>query len=640
MNPDPSPRRRVAVLPDHLANKIAAGEVIQRPESVVKELIENSLDAGATSLQVIIKEGGKDFIQIADDGYGMDEQDAVHSFLRHATSKIATYEELEEIRTYGFRGEALASIAAVAQVTMKTRREEDEMAVVVKIAGEKQPELSRDARARGTTVTVQNLFFNVPARRKFLKTTNTEFRHIHDVIQRTALAHPELSLEFVSDGEVVFRLKPSSLEQRLTDLLGQRAFESMIPVEEVTEFLSVSGYIGKPQFGQKSRMGQYLYLNGRFIVSKSVSHAVHTAYEHLLLKGTFPFFLLYLRIDPRRIDVNVHPSKMEAKFDDEQGVHRFVASMARKALAVSGAVPMLSTTGDGFPSESVGLRFTSRQHEWQPRGGTESEQWQFPDRDRVNRATGEIFPAAHPAEMSQADLLFGPRPAPAGPQTGDPGGLDSVFPESGLPDTARPGSGRPETVRPEPGASQLLWQLHNRYILSQIRNGVMIVDQHVAHERILYEQALDRMERGLRASQQLLFPATVELTPGDASLFKELLPYFEQLGFDAKPFGGNTVLIEGVPQDVKPGHEQSILHEMLDQYKEYQQHAPTDVRDNMAKAFSCKSAIKAGDPLSEQEMRSLIDQLFATRMPYVCPHGRPIVLRISTDELDRRFGRK
>lgn len=301
---------------------------------------------------------------------------------------------------------------------------------------------------------------------------------------------------------------------------------------------------------------------------------------------------------------------------------------------------MLSTTDDGFPSEGVGLRFTSRQHEWQPRGGTESDQWQFPDRDRVNRATGEIFPGGAPPGMSQSDLLFGPRSAPAGTQTGDAGALEAGVMGSGFPDTGRPGSERPETVRMEPGTPQLLWQLHNRYILSQIRNGVMIVDQHVAHERILYEQALDRMERGLRASQQLLFPATVELTPGDASLFKELLPYFEQLGFDAKPFGGNTVLIEGVPQDVKPGHEQSILHEMLEQYKEYQQHAPTDVRDNMAKAYSCKSAIKSGDPLSEQEMRSLIDQLFATRMPYVCPHGRPIVLRISTDELDRRFGRK
>jgi DNA mismatch repair protein MutL len=615
MTPESSPRRRVAVLPEHLANKIAAGEVIQRPESVVKELIENALDAGASSLQVIIKDGGKESIQVSDDGSGMDEQDAVMSFLRHATSKIATYEELEEIRTYGFRGEALASIAAVAQVTMKTRRDADEMAVVVKTAGEAKPEISRDARGRGTTVTVQNLFFNVPARRKFLKTTNTEFRHIYDVVQRTAVAHPELSLDFFSDGEPVLRLKPSTLEQRLLDLFGQRAFESLIPVQEMTEFLSVSGFIGKPQFGQKSRTGQYLFLNKRFIVSKSISHAVHSAYEHLLIKGSFPFFLLFLEIDPHRIDVNVHPSKMEAKFDDEQGVHRFVAALARKALGSAGAVPALSTGGDRLPSEGIGLRFTPKQHEWISRGGGQGSAWDFPELSRVDPSTGEIIPPLSASGISQAEVLFGTTPP-----------IQAVQPHEG--------------VRPEPGPSQLFWQLHNRYILSQIRNGLMIVDQHVAHERILYEQALDRLDRGLRSSQQLLFPCTVDLTPGDTALFQELIPHFEQLGFDAKPFGKNTVLVEGVPQDVKPGHEQSILREMLEQYKEYQQHAPTDVRDNMAKAFSCKSAIKAGDALTEQEMRSLIDQLFATRMPYVCPHGRPIVLRISTDELDRRFGRK
>ncbi len=639
MMPEPPPYRRVAVLPEHLANKIAAGEVIQRPESVVKELVENSLDAGATSLQVIIKDGGKDLIQVVDDGYGMDEQDAVLSFLRHATSKIATYEELEEIRTYGFRGEALASIAAVAQVTMKTRREDDEMAVVVKFAGGGEPEISRDARPRGTTVSVQNLFFNVPARRKFLKSTNTEFRHIYDVVQRTAIARPDLSIEFVSDGETVLKLKPSTIEQRLLDLFGQRAAESMIPVREETEFLSVQGYIGKPQFGQKSRSGQYLFLNRRYIVSKSISHAVHTAYEHLLIKGSFPFFLLFLEIDPRRIDVNVHPSKMEAKFDDEQGVHRFIASLARKALAGAGAVPALTTDGAWAPGEEIGLRFGARQHDWHPGGGVGTGGWDFPERGRVDPVTGEILPPQSVSGLSQADLLFG-LPQSGQSASGQPtsGASEAELVSGPIPSLhpARPGSGEQQ----EGGAPQLLWQLHNRYILSQIRNGLMIVDQHVAHERILYERALERLDRGLRTSQQLLFPCTVEFTPGDAALLEELMPYFDQLGFDVKPFGKNTVLIEGVPQDVKPGHEQIILHEMLEQYKEYQQHASTDVRDNMAKAYSCKSAIKAGDPLTEQEMRSLIDQLFATRMPYVCPHGRPVVLRISTEELDRRFGRR
>ena len=653
MMPEPSPHRRVAVLPEHLANKIAAGEVIQRPESVVKELIENSLDAGTTSLQVIIKAGGKDLIQVVDDGYGMDEQDAALSFLRHATSKISTYEDLEEIRTYGFRGEALASIAAVAQVTMKTRRKDEEMAVVVKLAGGGNPEISRDARPRGTTVTVQNLFFNVPARRKFLKTTNTEFRHIYDVIQRTAIAHPELSLEFVSDGETVLKLKPSTIEQRLLDLFGQRAAESMIPVAEETEFLSVTGYIGKPQFGQKSRSGQYLFLNRRYIVSKSISHAVHTAYEHLLIKGSFPFFLLFLQIDPRRIDVNVHPSKMEAKFDDEQGVHRFVASLARKALASAGAVPALTTEGEGMQGEDIGLRFGTRQHDWLSGRGGGTGAWEFPERGRVDPVTGEILPPQSGSGVSQADLLFGtPLPGqsasgvsqadllfgmpPPGPSGTGPAQTDTFSGTLPIVQLARPATGDQQ----DGGTPQLLWQLHNRYILSQIRNGLMIVDQHVAHERILYERALERLDRGLRTSQQLLFPCTVELAPGDAALFEELMPYFDQLGFDVKPFGKNTVLIEGVPQDVKPGHEQSILHEMMEQYKEYQQHASTDVRDNMAKAYSCKSAIKAGDPLTEQEMRSLIDQLFATHMPYVCPHGRPVVLRISTEELDRRFGRR
>jgi DNA mismatch repair protein MutL len=345
-----------------------------------------------------------------------------------------------------------------------------------------------------------------------------------------------------------------------------------------------------------------------------VSHAVHSAYEHLLTKGSFPFFLLFLDIDPHRIDVNVHPSKMEAKFDDEQGVHRFIASLVRKALADAGAVPAMSAAGD-MDGSDIGLRFTSRQHAWAPAGGGAGSAWDLPPREQVDRSTGEIFRRDGAPPMSQAEILFGPAPQQPPVQQSDAGIRDDV-------------------------ASQLLWQLHDRYIFSQIRNGVMIVDQHVAHERILYERSLERFEKGMRTSQQLLFPCTIELSPGDYALFEELAPHFEALGFDAKPFGKHTVLVEGVPVDVKPGHEQNILQEMLEQYKEYQQHAPTDVRDNMAKAYACKSAIKAGDPLTEKEMRSLIDQLFATSMPYVCPHGRPVVLRISTEELDRRFGRR
>ena len=464
-------RRRIAVLPDHLANKIAAGEVIQRPESVVKELVENALDGGARSLQVIIKGGGCDLVQVLDDGCGMDEQDARISFLRHATSKITTYEELEAIQSYGFRGEALASIAAVAQVTMLTRRPEDEVAVSLRVNASGEVEISRDARAPGTTVTVSNLFFNVPARRKFLKSTQTEFRRVHDVLVRTALSHPELRIDFFSDNETIFRLTPSSVEQRIVDLFGERTKESLLAVREETDFLSVHGFIGKPVFGQKTRAHQYLFLNGRFIVSRNIAHAVMGAYEHLLNQGSFPFFILFVEIDPHRVDVNVHPSKMEAKFDDEQGIYRFMGALVRKALGAAGAVPAMSLYGGDAPLDGLGLRFTPAQHAG-AFPGSRNDFW--PASERVNTATGEIFTTVQGPVLLQRGM-------DAGPAADSPASQPDV-----------------------PGP--LLWQLHNKYILSQIKTGLMIVDQHVAHERVLYERALDRFQRGMRSSQQLPRP--------------------------------------------------------------------------------------------------------------------------------------
>lgn len=591
--------RKIQVLPEHLANKIAAGEVIQRPESVVKELLENAFDAGATAVTVVVKEGGRKLIQVMDDGTGMDQEDARMSFLRHATSKISTYEDLEVIRTYGFRGEALASIAAVAHVVLTTRRAEDDVAVEIRIDGGGELRTSAVARERGTSVAVHNLFYNVPARRKFLKSPNTEFRHVHDVVVRAALSRPDVGIDFVSDDEPVLQLAAGPLETRVTDLFGERQFEGLLPVDETTDLLRIHGFIGKPSFGQRSRNNQYLFLNGRTILNRNITHAVYSAYEHLLTGGTFPFFVLFLETDPRQVDVNIHPSKMEAKFEDEQGIYRMVSSVARKALAGGLSVPSL--TGTGQPGD-VGLAFTARQHSW-PR-----------DNPVVDIRTGEILP------------LFGPEGTPArGPLS-----LPPVMPV--VPDSS--------AGIPEAGAGSLLWQLHNRYILSQIKSGLMIVDQHVAHERILYEQALDRMNTSGRSSQQLLFPSTQQLPADDYTLLEELLPEMDLLGFDVKVFGKGTVVVEGMPPEVRPGSEGRILAEILDLYKEYRQDSPTQVRDNLAKSYACRSAIKSGDPLGEPEMRSLIDQLFATKMPYVCPHGRPIVLRISLEEFDRRFGRR
>lgn len=615
--------RKVHVLPDHLANQIAAGEVIQRPESVVKELLENSLDAGAKSISVIIQDAGKKLIQVVDDGFGMDEADAVASFLRHATSKISSLEDLEGITTYGFRGEALASIAAVAQVTMKTRRAEDDAAVVVQIADNGNPRVSREGREIGTSITVQHLFYTVPARRKFLKSNATEFRHIAETVQRVALSHPEIALKFISDRETILDVKPTPLHERMLDVFGQRRMEGLVWMEERSEYVSLSGYISKPAFGQRSRANQYLFLNRRFITNKNIAHAVYSAYENLLIKGTFPFFLLFLEIDPQRVDVNVHPSKMEAKFEDEQAMYRFVSHVVRRTLSTNRLVPALSSSERPGDADAIGLEFTNRQHSWSS--------------GHVDTTTGEIFGPRREPFSRQAQPEYGRhRPTNGVEAVARLLGTERPITEGGELQDEHPAEGAEESSR---RSGSLVWQLHNKYILTPIENGLMIVDQHVAHERILYERALRRFETDSPASQQVLFPQTIELPVGDYALVNELLPHFEELGFTIKPFGRNTVVVEGIPADVRRGDERKIIQDLLTLYKEYQQHGQMDVRENLAKSFSCKAAIKAGDPLSGDEMRSLLDQLFQTKMPYVCPHGRPVVLKVSIEELDRRFGR-
>lgn len=604
--------RRIQVLPENIANKIAAGEVIQRPDSVVKELIENSLDSGAKNIDIIIKEGGKQLIQVVDDGSGMDERDAVESFLRHATSKIATYEDLEDIRTFGFRGEALASIGAVAQVTMKTRRMEDEAAVVVQIDGGGSPRVTREGREPGTSLIVRNLFYNVPARRKFLKSNNTEFRHVYETVQRAAISHPEAAFRFTSDDETILDVKAGSIRERIRDVFGERQFEGLIWTEEQSDPVSISGYIGKPTFGQKSRVNQYLFLNSRYIVNRNINHAVFRAYEHLVIKGTFPFFVLFIEIDPRRVDVNVHPSKLEAKFEDEQMIYRFVSTVVRKSLAANNFVPSVSILEGAREGSSIGLRFTGGQHLGGERPNTGG---------LVDRSTGEILPFSRPSTSGSdiaARLL---------------GSIEEKFASQAGASEASPDE------RPDTGVKAPIWQLHNKYLLSHVGDGLMIVDQHAAHERVLYERAVKRFASGNPSSQQLLFPQTIQLVPGDYALMMELLPHCEQLGFIIKPFGKNTIVLEGVPADVKAEYSGKIVEDLLTLYKEYQQHSPLEVRDNLLKSYSCKAAVKAGDKLNEPEMRSLLDQLFATTIPNVCPHGRPVVLKISIEELDKRFGR-
>ncbi|MGB6647625.1 MAG: DNA mismatch repair endonuclease MutL, partial [Bacteroidota bacterium] len=435
-----------------------------------------------------------------------------------------------------------------------------------------------------------------------------EFRHVYDVMQRIAISHPEIAFQFNSEKEEVFRLPPGTPHSRLLDLFGERRCEQLIPFESRSETVRVWGYTGKPTFGQKSRSHQFLFLNGRYILNRTINHAVYSAYEHLLEKGSFPFFVLFLEVDPQRVDVNVHPAKLEAKFEDEQGMYRIVTGTVREALTLARTVPALSVGNEQSPDGSVQLRFTHRQHEGAPS-------------TFVDPLTGEIAPRERADGASLAEQLLGGQ----GEREGAERSGESDLP-SGLVDL--------ETTE------QAVWQLHERYILCRSAGGLVVVDQHVAHERVIYEQALSRMNAGRRDSQQLMFPATLHLNPAEHSLLTELLPGLGEMGFDIAPFGKNTIVLNGIPADVKASDVENLLSEILTLYREYQRASPLEVRDNLVKSVACRAAVKAGDKLTDEEMRELLRQLSAARMPYVCPHGRPILLRIPVEELDRRFGRR
>lgn len=604
---------RIHILKSEIANKIAAGEVVQRPAAAVKELVENSLDAGAKSISVMIKDAGKVLIQVIDDGEGMSPEDALLAFRRHATSKIATAEDLENIRTLGFRGEALASLGAVAQVEMKTRTSEQEVGTLVRVEGDEVKENGAVACENGTVISVRNLFFNTPARRNFLKSQQTERKNVTDVVTRMALAYPEVAWKYVSDDETILDLRPKSIEDRLKDVIGVKQYGLLLSVDERTDFLSLRGYIGRPDFVRKNRIDQYLYLNRRFIVNRAINHAVFQAYEHLLIKGTFPFFVLNLTVEPRTVDVNVHPSKMEVKFGNESQVYRFVLSVIKRTLAHHDLVPSVSVEGGLGDSR---LRFGADQGVQQREGGWSGESMGIPGQSDVE----ELFRKARTPSDGSVVGSFAPIFQPY---------AERVIPQG------EKGTSTVEGL----GEGRAIWQIHNKYILSQVKTGLMIVDQHVAHERILYEKVLASFENNLPSSQQLLFPQTIALAPNDYMLVQDLLPHLETLGFVLKPFGKNTVVIDGIPADVRVGSERKILEDVLDEFRNNEHQSTIDARDNLAKSFACKAAIKAGDKLKTHEMISLIDQLFLTSMPYVCPHGRPVVVKISIEELDRRFGR-
>jgi DNA mismatch repair protein MutL len=588
--------QRIKILPESIASKIAAGEVVQRPASVVKELLENSIDAGASHISVLIKEGGKSFIQVIDDGCGMTEEDAKISFLRHSTSKIINLSDLDNIRTLGFRGEALASIAAVSQVELITQTASDDLATKIKVEGIETKEVTKDRFQNGTSVTVKNLFFNTPARRNFQKNSTAEFKHVFDVVVRIALSNPDLGIKFISEGKTVFDLKISSLKDRVNDIFGNKAGDSLIQVESPNDCVQVSGFVSRPDFSRKTRVDQFLFLNGRYIISRNLNYSVHQAYENLLEKGSFPFFILYLNLDPRKVDVNVHPSKMEVKFQDERSIYQLINSSVRQSLVKNNLVPAVQiTSGEGVSSK---LAWSSDFEHSAP--FEIKKDWRTDIESSKTSPVDMLFRKIDVREIEKEKSIHG----------------SDILQEF-----------------------QICYQIHKQYIFLLIDDGFLIIDQHAAHERVLYEQTITNFNNSNSKSQHLLFPYTLEFSAGDTALVQQSLPDLESLGFQIKIFGKNTVVVDGVPPDVKLGQEETILQEIIDLYKENEHHLKLEPRDNLAKSFACKAAIKFGDSLNQAEMQALIGQLFNAKMPYVCPHGRPTVVKLSLDELARRFGR-
>ena len=607
---------RIKILPDNLANKIAAGEVVQRPESVVKELLENAVDANSSSIELIIKQAGKSLIQVCDDGTGMTEEESLLCIQKHATSKISSMEDLESIKTLGFRGEALSSIAAVCQLEIRTETSESELGTLLKIESENEITTEKISTPKGTCIAVKNLFYNIPARRKFLKSDTTELKHIIDTFNRISLAYPEISFKFYNSDNLVFDYKSGTIEERIEQVFADNMMDALIPVNQETDYLSLIGYIGKPSIFKKSKGEQFLFLNKRFVINKNINHAVFTAFENVLEKGDYPFFILFVTLDPKKVDVNIHPSKLEVKFDDEKDIYNFVLSVIRKSIGTHDLVPTMSF--DNSTTQSEKLSFDPFHS---------VKQNDFSDRPVFNRNDARERTAITDEDI---DLVFSSL-------------TENIIPDKSSSISSSSGYDKIENKVEHSASSEVqttfLIQLHNKYILSQIKTGLMIIDQHAAHERILYEKALSRLEANMPFTQQLLFPIKIQFDAASYEILKELDSMITKLGFKLKYLPKSYVLIEGVTDDIKSGSEEKILREFITEFLNNRNEKQLDEKDNIAKSYSCKAAIKAGDKLSEKEMRLLIDQLFATSMPYVCPHGRPIVIKISLEEFDRRFGR-
>jgi DNA mismatch repair protein MutL len=623
----------IQLLPDAIANQIAAGEVIQRPASVVKELLENAIDAGATNIKLVIKDAGRTLIQVIDDGCGMSETDARMAFERHATSKIRQSSDLFSIRTMGFRGEAMASIAAIAQVELRTRRHSDELGTRIQIEGSEVKKQEPCQCSRGTTLSVKNLFYNVPARRNFLRSNTVEMRHILDEFQRIAIANSDIFFSLHHNNSEIFHLPAGNLRQRLIGVFGNNANKKLVPVSEETDILKLSGFVGKPEYAKKTRGEQYFFVNHRFIKSAYLNHALVAAYEDLLPKDTHPLYVIFIDIDPARIDINVHPTKQEIKFEDERLVYNYLKVAVRHSLGQYSIMPTLD--------------FDQQPAFYQNMGGD----------SRASKPAENIERVGGSRTSPSADKLFSPSEGIR--QANNLENWQKLYDGLDVFDSDTPGSDdeqehtaltlesnwHDEEESTDPGKAteegyishKPAYQLHNSYIISQIKSGILLIDQQSAHERILYERYLTVLEEQQSATQSQLFPRTISLAPSDATLLQEIIQEINSLGFDIQEFGNNTFVVNGVPSEIAGKQDEAkVIESLLEQYKTNIE-LKLNTKDNIARAMSKSAAIKRGQSLGKEEMQTLIDQLFACTVPFKSPSGRKCFISLELDDLSKRF---
>ena len=615
----------IELLPDHVANQIAAGEVVQRPSSVVKELLENAIDAGANEVKLVIKDAGKTLIQVIDDGKGMSVTDARLCFERHATSKIKQAEDLFNLHTKGFRGEALASIAAIAHVELKTRTEDSEIGTHITIEGSKVTAQEAAVVPKGTTISVKNLFYNIPARRNFLKSNPVENRHIIDEFHRVALAHPSVALSMFHNGSDVFNLPSSNSRQRIVNIFGNRTNEKLVPVSEETDIVKVEGFVLKPEYAKKSRGEQFFFVNDRFIKSPYLHHAVSSAFEGLVKDGTHPGYFLFLEVDPKSIDINIHPTKTEIKFDDEHAIYAMLRATIKHSLGQFSIAPVLDFNKDsGFdtpyeyskktpvaPTIEVDRSFNPFKEESGSRksgGGYSFKKEKQPAWESLYTGLkSESFGTVDTAHLSrdvelESDELTG-----------------NLFQKEASERT------------------QITFQIQNKYIVSSIKSGMMIIHQSWAHQRVLYEELLKNMTVQEAVSQQLLFPLHFQLSKPKVLLLQTIKEQLEFTGFNFSVLEKETVEISGIPAGVVESSIEGILEKLISDLENEVPDASFSQNDVLAKSLAKSLAIKSGVVLEREAQEHLIHQLFACKEPSVSPDNRPVLMTFEASDFDKKF---